>query len=519
MLNALLAKTPCSACAPRRARTFGVRSLDATPFSHRNIVKTHQVLRSLIIDAEPARVTKAGTLCFGSHAVSSLRSGFFFAQKILILGGTGLLGPPTVQRALERGHIVTLFNRGKTGPDLFPTVENIRGDRQPGDKGDLSGLAGDRKWDAVIDVWPSDPAIVTPVAKLLANRTHYYFFVSTISVYADYSKIGIDETAPTRLERSGYGGDKARSEKALQDMFSDRVGIVRPSAIMGPRDDSLSYHFWLSRLAKDEEIVAPGTGNDAFVGMSMYATWRTGSLTASNRIAPVFTTFSACRLHFGCSWTRALAALAGKRSSFGWTAIFCATISRFARSTTCRIGLRTDPASNESHRPKRAPRDFQIVRRARPRKMPGHGIKKRSRLILRIRKNSTASNGAFLPSASAKSSGRGNKRQPEARQATKPLESAVFKASCLPRRMLTEAGRAVALWRRRIVFQALRGHILCLTLLPIRRGWRRGIFRQLSFATASLRTCCLTLARRPAPRLLPGRHRLAALRQLTRSLS
>lgn len=208
---------------------------------------------------------KLGAYAFAATRFPRFARASSSPKKILILGGTGLLGPPTVERALERGHIVTLFNRGKTNPDLFPTVEKIQGDREPNDKGDLSGLAGDRKWDAVVDVWPSDPAIVTPAAKLLANRTRYYFFVSTISVYADYSKIGMDETAPTRLDRPGYGGDKARSEKALQEMFADRVGIVRPSAIMGPRDDSLSYHFWLSRLAKDEEIVAPGTGDDAFV--------------------------------------------------------------------------------------------------------------------------------------------------------------------------------------------------------------------------------------------------------------
>jgi 2'-hydroxyisoflavone reductase len=182
------------------------------------------------------------------------------ARKILILGGTGFLGPPIVERAFHRGHTVTLFNRGKS-KDLFPNVEKIHGDRE---RGELDGLKNDRRWDVVIDVWANDPAIVVPMAELLAKRTGYYHFVSSISAYANYSKIGMDETAPTRTERPGYGGNKARSEKALTDLLGDRVGICRPCAIMGRRDDSLSYHYWLSHLVKDQEFVAPGTGDDAY---------------------------------------------------------------------------------------------------------------------------------------------------------------------------------------------------------------------------------------------------------------
>src|SRR5262245_57522243 len=184
------------------------------------------------------------------------------AKKILILGGTGFLGPPMVERALQRGHTVTLFNRGKSNADIFPNVEKIRGDRE---RGELDGLRNDRRWDVVIDVWANDPAVVVPMAELLTKRTDYYHFVSSIAAYAEYSKIGMDETAPTRLEKSGYGGNKAKSEKTLTDLLGDRVGIYPPCAIMGPRDDSLSYHYWLSRLAKEEEFVAPGTGDDAFV--------------------------------------------------------------------------------------------------------------------------------------------------------------------------------------------------------------------------------------------------------------
>jgi hypothetical protein len=116
-----------------------------------------------------------------------------------------------------------------------------------------------------IDVWANDPAVVVPIANLLVQRTDYYYFVSSIAAYADYSKIGMDETAPTRTGRPGYGGNKARSEKALTELLGNRVGICRPCATIGPRNDGLAHHFWLSRLARDQEIVAPGTGDDAFV--------------------------------------------------------------------------------------------------------------------------------------------------------------------------------------------------------------------------------------------------------------
>jgi 2'-hydroxyisoflavone reductase len=237
--------------------------------------------------------TRRQLLKLGAFTLAATHLPRIFAEniakkKILILGGTGFLGPPVVERALQRGHTVTLFNRGKSSADLFPNVEKIRGDRE---RGDLGGLTNDRHWDVVIDVWANDPAVVVPMANLLAKRTGYYHFVSSIAAYADYSIIAMDETAPTRIDRPGYGGNKARSEKALTDSLGSRVGICRPCAIMGPRDDSLSYHYWLSHLAKDLEFIAPGTGDDAF----LRSTWtcvtsRIGSSTAPSKRGPAFTT-------------------------------------------------------------------------------------------------------------------------------------------------------------------------------------------------------------------------------------
>jgi 2'-hydroxyisoflavone reductase len=171
-----------------------------------------------------------------------------------VLGGTSFIGPAIVEIALARGHIVTLFNRGKTNPDLFPMVERIRGDR---DHGDLVGLAGRRRWDVVIDTWPQDPALPAATARVLADRTDYYVYVSSVSAYGHYPTMGIDETAPIDTTRRGYGGDKARSEVALESILPGRVGIVRPHVIKGVRDPSLDYLYWLRHLAHDGEVLAP----------------------------------------------------------------------------------------------------------------------------------------------------------------------------------------------------------------------------------------------------------------------
>jgi 2'-hydroxyisoflavone reductase len=184
-------------------------------------------------------------------------------QKILVLGGTLYLGPAIVERAVEAGHQVTLFNRGRTNPRLFPQLEKIRGDRERVSEGGLAALSGQRCWDAVIDVWPSEPSVVMPTAQLLAGRTDFYSFVSSIGVYTKSTEPGVDEAQALRMTESGYRGDKARSETQLTALIGGgRLGIVRPCAIAGPRDESLSFHYWLSHLRKKQRIVAPGDGSD-----------------------------------------------------------------------------------------------------------------------------------------------------------------------------------------------------------------------------------------------------------------
>src|ERR687893_2316790 len=109
-------------------------------------------------------------------------------MKLLILGGTVFLGRHLVEAALARGHAVTLFNRGRHGADLFPEIERLRGDRD----GDLSALRG-RSWDAVVDTSGYFPRVVAASARALAGRVEHYTFVSSASVYADFSRPGTTE--------------------------------------------------------------------------------------------------------------------------------------------------------------------------------------------------------------------------------------------------------------------------------------------------------------------------------------
>lgn len=196
--------------------------------------------------------------------------------RILILGGTGFTGPFQVNYALARGHRVTLFNRGKRpSPEWQGEVEQLHGDR---DTGDLKALLG-RDWDVCIDNPTSLPAWVRDVGKVLKGHVGHYLFISTISVYADGTRHGMTEDAPllpymgkdamaetmTSLRADIehlYGPLKALSEAEARTQFGDRVTIVRPGYIVGPRDETDRFTYWPHRVAQGGEMLVPGDGRD-----------------------------------------------------------------------------------------------------------------------------------------------------------------------------------------------------------------------------------------------------------------
>jgi len=182
--------------------------------------------------------------------------------RILILGGTGFIGPHQVEYALSRGHSVTLFNRGVTNPHLFPDVEKLRGDRN----GDLDALEG-REWDVVFDNAATEPRWVRLSTSVLKDAVKQYLFISTLSVFADDGVVdqteeGVlavyDEEADEVVTGSAYGGKKVLCEKAAEEAFPGRTTVLRPSIITGPGDPTLRFPYWPIRLSRGGEVLVPG---------------------------------------------------------------------------------------------------------------------------------------------------------------------------------------------------------------------------------------------------------------------
>jgi 2'-hydroxyisoflavone reductase len=184
-------------------------------------------------------------------------------MHILIIGGTVFLGRHLVEAALARGHTLTLFNRGKRNPDLFPEVEKLRGDRE---KPEELAILNERRFDAVIDTCGYVPRVVRSSAELLASRTEHYTFISSISVYASYSKVGLTEADPvgtladpTVEEITGetYGPLKALCEQAAEAALPGRTLNIRPGLIVGPHDPTDRFTYWPMRVARGGQLLAP----------------------------------------------------------------------------------------------------------------------------------------------------------------------------------------------------------------------------------------------------------------------
>jgi len=213
-------------------------------------------------------------------------------KRILILGGTGFLGPKTVAAAVARGHDVTIFNRGKR-EKLLPLetkVEHLYGNRDPDLPADdergsdgklvnpggrprgLEQLAG-RSWDVVIDNSGYYPRMVAASAQLLAKHAEQYIYISSISAYDVNPANGGDETtklatlADPTVETMGkdfvnYGGLKALCERAAAAAFPGHTAIVRPGYIVGPGDPTDRFTYWPVRIARGGEVLAPGSPDD-----------------------------------------------------------------------------------------------------------------------------------------------------------------------------------------------------------------------------------------------------------------
>ena len=179
-------------------------------------------------------------------------------MKLLVFGGTKFLGRGVVEAA--GAHDVTLVNRGRTNPDLYPDVETIELDLTA----DLEPLRG-RQWDAAIDMDPTQLPRCTR-ARAEAVDVGHYVFVSTISVYSDTSQ-PIDESSMLfdppdpeleTFDPEQYGGLKVGSERVVQEVFGERSAIARAGLIVGPHDPTDRFTYWPRRLAEGGAVLAPG---------------------------------------------------------------------------------------------------------------------------------------------------------------------------------------------------------------------------------------------------------------------
>jgi 2'-hydroxyisoflavone reductase len=183
--------------------------------------------------------------------------------RILILGGTLFVGRHLVEAARDRGHDVTLFNRGQTDPGLYPELETLHGDRAAGK---LESLR-EGTWDAVFDTSARVPRWVREAAAILADRVGHYSFVSSCSVYSDTTLPGTNESSPVHVledetteeitSAEVYGGLKALCERELERALPGRSLSARAGLIVGPYDGTGRFTYWVHRIARGGDVLAP----------------------------------------------------------------------------------------------------------------------------------------------------------------------------------------------------------------------------------------------------------------------
>ncbi|HET7531093.1 MAG TPA: NAD-dependent epimerase/dehydratase family protein [Mycobacteriales bacterium] len=179
-------------------------------------------------------------------------------MRILVIGGTSFVGRHMAQSALDRGHEVTLFNRGRTNPDVLPAAERLSGDRNS----DLSALDG-RTWDATIDVCAYVPRQVRTLLEALGTRGGHHVFVSTISVFPEGTPELYTEDSPLRqpawddeLVMEKYGELKVACEQVAHELAGDRLLVIRPGYVIGPHDPTHRFTYWVERVAEGRTPMA-----------------------------------------------------------------------------------------------------------------------------------------------------------------------------------------------------------------------------------------------------------------------
>lgn len=200
-------------------------------------------------------------------------------MDVLVLGGTSFVGRHIAVAALARGHRLSLFHRGRTGADLFPVAEHLRGDRLI----DAAALEG-KRWDAVIDVSAYVPRAVRTTGAILSKAAPHCTFISTISVYADVGEEGPAEDAPLAtladpasedVSGANYGGLKVLCEREAERHWPGRTLVIRPGLVAGPHDPTDRFTYWVRRITRPGPVLGPGdpAGPVQFIDARDLAEW------------------------------------------------------------------------------------------------------------------------------------------------------------------------------------------------------------------------------------------------------
>jgi 2'-hydroxyisoflavone reductase len=238
------------------------------------------------------KITSASGILLGVSPLAAY-SGPKKELNILVLGGTDFLGPAIVEAAKQKGHKITLFNRGITNPLLFSDLELIKGDREKGPN--VYDPLKDRQWDVVIDVWPQKSQLVDEATEALKKNAEHYVFISSIAVYDNFQEVGLHENSDVVVpggNRSewGYSQEKIVAEGSVRDRFPERHTIMRPGPIIGYRDPALDLLYWLVKLKRNQDILAPGSGKDPLQFIDVKDVGRFTITAVENKLAGTFNT-------------------------------------------------------------------------------------------------------------------------------------------------------------------------------------------------------------------------------------
>jgi 2'-hydroxyisoflavone reductase len=227
-----------------------------TPFSRRDFLRAGATVGAAAATGQVLACARAAQSIVAQAGRSTL--------DVLVLGGTGFIGPHLVRYAIGRGHRVTIFTRGRHEAELPNEVVRLQGDRN----GQLDSLKG-KRWDVVIDDSATNPSWVVQSTELLQSSVGAYLFTSSTGVYYPYLERGIDESRLVRYEAQNakdpsesFGVAKSQCERQVFKAFGDRGIVVRPTYIVGPGDTTDRFPYWPVRLAKGGEVLAPGRPDD-----------------------------------------------------------------------------------------------------------------------------------------------------------------------------------------------------------------------------------------------------------------